>query len=188
MYLLKREQNLGDFTRLFKQTCRREPNIRKMSQRLLVDMMMANADRLLRRRLMNLLSKQNPVPMIHLSMKTSDSPFRLEPSIIHVWDYSYPLLLSFGIGPTKGKTRLINLLFASNFEESLQDEYFYGTIDVDFGYNFTKRRPINIADAHGDISLKTLQHISKLFNGFLIHINAKHFMSNLSYVIDILNK
>lgn len=186
MYLLKREQNLTDFSDPLKRLLSKEKNIPCVSQRLLIDTIMMNSDRFLCRRLTSLLSKRNSVPMIQPPLDYISSEYRSISNIIHIWDYHRPVLLSFGIGQCKGKTSLINTLFGSNFEQSMKDRYFSATIDVDFGYHFVERRPINIADTHGQISCETLTKISTLFNGFLIHVNSTYLSSNQLNIIKYL--
>ncbi|CAM4765943.1 unnamed protein product [Rotaria magnacalcarata] len=185
MYLLKREQNLTGFTGPLKRLLVKEKNIScAVSQRFLIDTMMINSDRFLCRCLISLLSKRNPVPMVQPPIDSKNNKYRSIPSIIHIWDYQRPTLLSFGIGKCKGKTSLINAVFESNFEQSMKDKYFYQTIDVDFGYNFVQRRPVNIADAHGELSSETLNEISMIFNGFLVHVESTYLRSNQSKVIN----
>ncbi|CAF1201967.1 unnamed protein product [Rotaria sordida] len=186
MYLLKREQNLVDFSNPFKRLLSKEKDIPCVSQRFLIDTIMMNSDRFLCRRLTSLLSKRNSVPMIQPPLDSTNNEYRSISNIIHVWDYHRPVLLSFGIGQCKGKTSLMNTLFDSNFEQSMKDRYFSATIDVDFGYHFVERRPINIADTHGEISSEILAQISMLFNGFLIHVNSAYLCSNQSNVIKYL--
>ncbi|CAF3265969.1 unnamed protein product [Rotaria socialis] len=185
MYLLKREQNLTDFTGPLKRLLAKEKKIPcAVSQRFLIDTMMINSDRFLCRCLVSLLSKCNPIPMIQPPIDSKNNKYRSIPNIIHIWDYQRPILLSFGIGRFKGKTSLINAVFESNFEQSMKDKYFYQTIDVDFGYNFVQRRPVNIADTHGELSNETLNEISMIFNGFLVHVESTYLCSNVSKVID----
>ncbi|CAF3833086.1 unnamed protein product [Rotaria sordida] len=183
MYLLKREQNLSDFLEPLKSLLSKENNIPCISQRWLVDVMMINSNRFLCRRLTFLLSKRNPVPMIQ---PPTNNGYRFVSSIIHVWDSSRPILLSFGIGKCKGKTPLINALFETKFEESMNSPYFHETIDIDFGYHFVERRSVNVADIHGNISIETFKHICQLFNGFLVHVQSTYFISNISDVIEFL--
>ena len=186
MYLLKREQSLTDFINPLKRLLPKEKNIPRISQRLLVDILMTNSDRFLCRRLTSLLSKRNPVPMLQPPNDTRNQHYRFMSSITHIWDCDRPILFSIGIGKCKGKTALLNALFESSFEQSLNDKYFRGTIDLDFGYHFVERRSVNIADAHGDISIKTINQISMLFSGFLVHVESKHLCSNTSDVINYL--
>ncbi|CAF4831358.1 unnamed protein product [Rotaria sp. Silwood1] len=186
MYLLKREQNLSDFLEPLKSLLSKENDIPCISQRWLVDVMMINSNRFLCRRLTFLLSKRNPVPMIQPPTNTINNGYRFVSSIIHVWDFSRPILLSFGVGKCKGKSPLVNALFETNFEQSMNSPYFHETIDVDFGYHFVERRSVNVADVHGNILIETLKRICQLFNGFIIHVQSTYFISNTSDVIEFL--
>ena len=182
MYLLKREQNLMDFIGPFKRLLSKEKDIPSVSRRLLIDTIMINSDQILSRRLTSLLSKRNAVPMIQPRLDSVDDKYRSISNLIHVWDYDRPVFLSFGIGQCKEKTSLINALFSSNFESTMKDKYFSGTIDIDFGYHFVERRPINIADAHGEIFSETINEISMLFAGFLVHVDSEYLCTNQSNV------
>jgi GTPase SAR1 family protein len=186
MYMLKRQQNLADFFDPLKTELIESIEMPCVSQRLLIDTIMINSDRFLCRLLISLLSKRNPVPMIQPPTTLTKNQYRSILSIIHIWDCQRPILLSFGIGQYKGKTSLVNALFESNFEESMEDPYFCATVDVDFGFHFVERRPVNIADAHGEISIDTLNQISMLFNGFLVHIEWTYLCSNQANVIKYL--
>ncbi|CAF3322623.1 unnamed protein product [Rotaria sp. Silwood2] len=186
MYMLKRQQSLKDFFDTLKVGVIESMNKPFVSQRLLIDTIMMNSNRFLGQHLISLLSKRNSVPMIQPSTDLTKNKYRAIPSIIHIWDYERPILLSFGIGQCKGKSTLINAVFSSNFEESMEDLYFCETVDIDFGFHFNQRRPINIADAHGEISIDTLNEISILFNGFLIHVECKYLCSNQANVIKYL--
>ena len=186
MYLLKREQNLMDFIGPFKRLLSKEKDIPSVSQRLLIDIIMINSDRILSRCLTSLLSKRNPVPMVQPRLDSANDKYRSISNLIHVWDYDRPVFLSFGIGQCKGKTSLVNALFSSNFEPTIKDKYFSDTIDIDFGYHFVERRPINIANAHGEISSETLNEISMLFTGFLVHVDSEYLYSKQSHVTEYL--
>ena len=183
MYLLKRKQDLSDFIESLEDSLSEEEDLPRLSQRWLVDIMLIHSNRFLSRRLTSLLSKRNPVPMIQPSIDPTSDQQRFASNILHVWDSTRPILLSFGIGKCKGKTLLLNTLFKTKFEQSMDSHYFRGTIDLDFGYHFVGRRSLNIADAHGNLSMDTLQRIQPLFNAFLVHINSTYFVSNTSDVI-----
>lgn len=186
MYLLKREQDLSDFIESLEDSLSEEEDLPRLNQRWLVDIMLTHSNRFLSRRLTSLLSKRNPVPMIQPSIDLTGDQQRFASNILHVWDSTRPILLSFGIGECKDKTPLLNALFKTKFEQSMDSHYFRGTIDLDFGYHFVGRRSLNIADAHGNLSIDTLQRIQPLFNAFLVHINSTYFVSNTSDVISFL--
>ncbi|CAF4794391.1 unnamed protein product, partial [Rotaria sp. Silwood2] len=141
----------------------------------------------LSRKIMSLLSKRNPVPFLQPSLTNDITSFQFVSDIIHVWNYSIPTLLSFGIGPSQGKSTLINTIFLSSFELSMSSIYFQNTIDIDFGYSFLPRRSINIADSHGSMVKSLLEQIHELFVGFLIHVEYSYLMNNIDSIHDHLN-
>ena len=186
MYMLKRQQNLADFVDSLKSELMESTELPCVSQRLLIDTIMMNSDRFLCRFLISLLSKRNPVPILQPPTDLTKNQYRSILSIIPIWDYQRPILLSFGIGQYRGKTSLINAVFETNFEESMEDPYFCATVDVDFGLHSVERRSANIADAQGEISIDTLNEISMLFNGFLVHVEWTYLCSNQANVIKYL--
>ncbi|CAF3017611.1 unnamed protein product [Rotaria socialis] len=189
MYLLKRELNLLDFTKFIKQGLMTNRTIPRPSQRMLVDILLKNSEDHLAQTIVKLLSKRNAVPLFEVQGESQE----FVPYIIHAWDYEKPTILSFGIGPCDGKSSLLNSLFLSNFEQRVSSSYFQQTIDVDFGYSFIQSsvqqsRPINVADVHGSMSLELLDKVSRLFDGFIIHVNTKFLLCNLPLVKQFLDR
>ncbi|CAF4013161.1 unnamed protein product, partial [Rotaria sordida] len=87
---------------------------------------------------------------------------------MYIWDYATPTLLSFGFGSCDGKSTLLNQLFRSTFEQKNEKSvYFHKTIDIDFGYNFITKRPLNIADMHGNVSNGLPRNVLSLFDGII---------------------
>ena len=80
----------------------------------------------------------------------------------------------------------MNVVFGSAFEESMEDLYFGQQSMLILDFHFAERRPVNIADTHGEISIDTLNQISILFNGFLIHVECIYLCSNEANVIKYL--
>jgi ribosome biogenesis GTPase A len=190
MYLLKRCQNLDDFFKsLYRRysTCRLTVRKPKLSLRMLIHIILENSELSLSRKIMYLLSQRNPVPFLQPSLSTEQNLYTYVSNITHVWNYSRPTLLSFGIGPCKGKSTVLNRIFLSSFERSMDSIYFQNTIDIDFGYSFLKPRLANIADVHGSIKKTLLERIHQLFNGFLIHIKYEYLKNNRDSCDDILN-
>ena len=197
MYLLKRQQNLDDFfssisfkyegvaqsiENRFKQRL-------QISLRMLIHILFVNADQHLQRVLMSLLSQRNPVPLIspNIQQHHQTERYMYMPSIIHVWNFKKPTILSFGIGPCKGKSTLLNQLFQSNFEQTVDSIYFQQTIDVDFGYCFNPERQVNIADTHGFVEPSLLKQIHPLFDGFLIHVSQGYLQEYSQSLIEYLD-
>ncbi|CAF1367348.1 unnamed protein product, partial [Adineta steineri] len=150
---------------------------------MLIDILLLNSDFSLSRKIMLLLSKRNSVPFLQPSLKASSSSYRFVSDIIHVWNYSIPTILSFGIGPCSGKSTSLNNIFLSSFEQSCSSIYFQNTIDIDFGYGFLPLRSMSIADAHGSMTKTLLKTIHELFDGFLIHVKFEYLFNNIDTVI-----
>ena len=186
MYLLKRHQNLNAFIEcLFQKYIELESTLKSVNinLRILMDILLLNSDFSLSRKLMLLLSRRNPVPFLQPSL-TDSSSYRFVSDIIHVWEYSIPVILSFGIGPCYGKSSILNSIFLSSFEQSSSNIYFQNTIDIDFGYNCLPPRSINIADAHGSMTKDLFKKIHELFDGFLIHVQYEYLWKHLDIVLD----
>ncbi|CAF0821507.1 unnamed protein product [Didymodactylos carnosus] len=190
MYLLKRQQNLDTFTG---ELCRHLLNFKSnqespsVSLRMFIHILLHSGDKFLRRIIMSLLSKRNPVPLLEPNLN-DHKQIELISEIIHVWDYSRPTILSFGIGSSQGKSSLLNKLFMCDFEQSQQQSiYFHQSIDVEFGYNSLPRRSFNIADVHGQISIENLSRLIPLFDGFIIQVNQTFFQQNTSTVLKYLD-
>ena len=159
MYLLKRLQNLDDFMNILilnyqqikQQTNSQLSETTNLSLRMLLHVLLMKSDICLRRIIISLISKRNPVPFISPNILNwnQNEQYEFMPSIMHVWNCTRPTILSFGIGPCKGKSTLLNQLFQSTFEQSVDSIYFQQTIDIDFGYCFNPERILNIADTHG---------------------------------------
>ncbi|CAF2083948.1 unnamed protein product [Rotaria magnacalcarata] len=190
MYLLKRHQNLDDFTEsLFYKYSQVDSSLQEsnLSLRMILHVLLLNSDLSLFRKIMSLLSKRNPVPFVQPALTNDKTSYQFISDIIHVWDYSIPTVLSFGIGPCHGKSTIINSIFFSSFEQSMPSIYFENTIDIDFGYNFLPRRLTNIADTHGPMMKTLLEQIHELFDGFLIHVDYLFLLNNNDCIDDFLN-
>ncbi|CAF3944102.1 unnamed protein product [Rotaria sp. Silwood1] len=182
MYLLKRQQSLSSYTEQIRMNCENCDTKDKLdfSQRLLFHILLSNSNPELSRILMISMSKQNAVPFLQpnvLHWKTSnecDDRYYFEPNIIYIWDYATPTLLSFGFGSCSGKSTLLNQLFRSTFEQKNEKSvYFQKTMDIDFGYNFITKRPLNIADMHGNVSNSLPRNVLSLFDGYIMHQVAR---------------
>lgn len=194
MYLIKRLQNLDDFLHIltFKyqqiqsKLTRQSIKTTHLSLRMLLHVLIINSNIFLRRIIMSLASRRNPVPFVSPNIENSNGneQYEIMPSIIHVWNCTRPTILSFGIGPCQGKSTLLNQLFKSAFEQSVDSIYFQQTIDIDFGYCFNPERILNIADTHGLIEKRLLRKIQSLFDGFLIQIDKTYFEKHIQVVLE----
>ncbi|CAF4519333.1 unnamed protein product, partial [Rotaria socialis] len=197
MYLLKRQQNLDDFftSLTFKYQGMNQPREYQLQEqanlslRMLLHVLFMNSDIFLRRIIMSLLSKRNPVPFVSSTIQVGNQneQYQFIPAILHVWNYTRPTILSFGVGPCQGKSTLLNQLFQSTFEQTVDSIYFRQTIDIDFGYSFNPERTLNIADTHGTIDKELLHKIQPLFNGFLIQIDKTYLDRQPQILIEYLN-
>ena len=192
MYLLKRHQNLTDFFEYLSYNYSQALAspllaIPDVNMRLITHVLLMSSDLSVSRMIMSLLSKRNPVPFIEPSLDDQSSSPSFVLDIIHVWDYSLPTLLSFGIGPCKGKSSLLNTLFMSSFDHTARSIFFQQTIDIDFGYNFLPRRTANIADTHGEMTKPLLSKIHNLFDGFIIQIEGLFLNENVNLLFAMLD-
>jgi uncharacterized protein YegL/GTPase SAR1 family protein len=189
IYLLKRHQNLTDFFEYlffhYSQNIDSSmDNFAKISMRMIIHVLLLSSNLSVSQMLMTLLSKRNPVPFLEPSL--TGHLYSFVSDIIYTWDYSRPTLLSFGIGPCQGKSTLLNTLFMSSFEQTVQSIYFQQTIDIDFGYNFLPRRSVNIADTHGQITKPLLHMVQNFFEGFIIQIEGTFFNNNTVLIQNML--
>lgn len=68
-----------------------------------------------------------------------------------------------------GCSSLANYLFNRTFPTHSNSLANYGSIDIQFDYNFEKPMYIPVADAHGLVDKKILSMVHNLFNIFVIH-------------------
>ena len=198
MFLLKRQQNLDDFMKTLSfvyQKMRREAatppalhESRIINLRVFLHVLLLSSDLFLRRIIMSLISKRNPVPLIEPKIRDVDETvdYEVMPSIIHVWNTAHPTLLSFGIGPCHGKSTLMNTLFQSTFERHTESVYFQCTIDIDFGYAFIPARKFNVADGHGQLPKVLLRKLIPIFDAYIIHISQTYLVQHAKAVAEIL--
>ncbi|CAF3794128.1 unnamed protein product [Rotaria magnacalcarata] len=199
MFLIKRQQNLDDFMKTLTfayEKMKRERATQSLSSdkavplslRAFQHILLSSSDIFLRRIIMSLISKRNPVPFVEPNIEDRNGPAKHEimASVVHVWNAQRPTLLSFSIGPCRGKSSLINSLFQSTFERHINSIYFDCTIDIDFGYSFIPERSFNVADCHGELPMDLLKTIRKLFDGFIIHVNQEYLEKNTDAVTELL--
>ncbi|CAF1085768.1 unnamed protein product [Adineta steineri] len=190
IYLLKRQQNLTNFMKtLFKLSKSMKLDkslakpLSKLSLRMLIDVLLRSSDDLVSRIVLLLLSKQNPVPLSHPTLQKME----ITREMFYLWSFNYPTVLSFGVGSCTGKSSLLNLLFMSSFEQHVESIYFQSTIDIDFGYHFTVKRPLNIADIHGQPTLEFIERLQVLFDGFIIHVTNDYLQNNTGQLFKFLS-
>lgn len=169
-YLLKRQQ---DLTRFIKDLRFCLGRLKKVSLRELIYNLLLNSDFELRVKIFQLLHNNNPVPFSNYFLSPSSGvELQFHSEVNWIMDKSHIKILSFSLESNcKGKTRLINKIFKTTFEESIKSSFFNGTIDMQIiknygGYN------ICLADAHGVLDLKVLEKILPLFAGVIIQVKA----------------
>ena len=191
IYLLKRHQTLDDFIENLSLRYRDFQSSMKfpeLSLRMLIHILLLNSNLPSSRMIISLLCKRNPVPFLEPSISNGSlRSYPFVPDIIHVWDYSKPVILSFGIGKCSGKSTLLNKLFMCSFEQSVSSIYFQETIDIDFGYNLTPTRTMNFADTHGIMSKDLLRKIHHLFDAFIIQVEYRYLDENRPAILSMLD-
>ncbi|CAF1096641.1 unnamed protein product [Didymodactylos carnosus] len=167
MFLSKRLQNLDHFMEQLMYNYQKlksqsnpsssDKKTVNLNLRAFLHILLLSSDIFLRRIIMSLISKRNPVPFVEPNIDTDRAILKYEimASIVH--------------------SSLLNLLFQSPFERHIDSVYFQSSIDIDFGYAFIPERPFNLADSHGQLSQDLLTKIHPLFDGFLIHISQSDF-------------
>ena len=201
MYLLKRSQNLDAFMNLLiykyerirQRTHFQSSTKTNLSLRMLLHILLMNSDMFVQGTIISLATKRNPIPFVspNIHREKQSETYEFTPAVIHVWKSKKPTILSFGVGRCEGKSTLLNQLFQSTFEQTIESIYFQQTIDIDFGYSFNPERSLNIADTHGLIDKRLLKEIKSLFDGFLIQIDQNYFDQHLKDIIeyiDVLSK
>ncbi len=103
---------------------------------------------------------------------------KMIPEVFYLWNSDYPTVLPFGVGPCTGKSSLLNSIFMSSFEQHVKSVYFQSTIDVDFGYHFIAKRPLNIADIHGQPTREIIEKLQVLFDGFIVQVTNNYLQEN----------
>jgi GTPase SAR1 family protein len=155
----------------------------KLSLRMLIHILLENSDDLVSRTVMSLLSKQNPVPLFN----PVSQEIKMIPEVYFLWNSDYPTVLSFGVGPCSGKSSLLNSLFMSSFEQHVKSIYFQNTIDIDFGYHFIAKRPLNIADIHGQPTKEIIEKLQVLFDGFIVQVTNDYLQKNTDQLFKFLS-
>jgi hypothetical protein len=83
-------------------------------------------------------------------------------------------VLSFKVSanPNKspqGCTSLTNYVFNRTFQTHSRSLVNYGSIEIQFDYNFEEPMFVPVADAHGLVEEDILERVYPLFNIFMIH-------------------
>ena len=185
IYLIKRQQDLKGFIDDLHKSV---PASEKMSLRELLCAFLFNCSEDVRAKCYQLLSTNNPVPLI---VDQGGECFAIESHWIAMADESnhsdlstMTRVLSCGLEATcKGKSKLLNTLFTTSFEENeyAGNRFFNGTLDMQLVRNFgAPGNHLCIADAHGVIGGALLEKMASSFDAIVVQLNesscqnAKH--------------
>jgi hypothetical protein len=69
----------------------------------------------------------------------------------------------------QGCTSLTNYLFNRTFQTHSKSLINYGSIDIQFDYNFEYQMFVPVADGHGLVEDDILERVYPLFNIFIVH-------------------
>ena len=193
IYLIKRQQDLRGFIEDMHTSVTGSETI---SLRQLLCEFLINCSDDVRVKCYQLLSANNPVPAI---IDQGGEFFTIESywiamdaikSIDSSDTSTTTRILSCGLESTcKGKSKLLNTLFSTSFEENeyADDCFFNGTIDMQMVRNFgTPDNHLYIADAHGVVCEALLQKMADLFDVIIVHLNESS--CHLVKYIELLGK
>jgi hypothetical protein len=74
----------------------------------------------------------------------------------------------------QGCTSLTNYVFNRKFHTHSKSLVNYGSIEIQFDYNFENPMFVPVADAHGLVEDNILERVYPLFNIFMIHFLFGH--------------
>lgn len=134
--------------------------------RMFVNLLLSNCDKLVRQKLMHLISSSNPVPFTEFVVGESQATFsqQFTPELYWILDDKF-LFFSFGIGNCKGKSLLLNRIFGTSFENSKDSQFFRGTIDYQGDVSTVPHRGVVVADGHGTLAESLKQGIFPFTDG-----------------------
>ena len=192
IYRIKRQHNLDLINALHRNFAASE----KVSLRQLLCSFLLNCSEEVRVKCYQLISVYRPVPLIPCQ---GGEFFALESYWIAIAteeSFGGPRLstttriLSCGLESTcKGKSRLLNSLFCTSFEENDYDDsrFFKGTIDMQLVRDFgAPGNHFCIADAHGVVSDVLLEKMAGSFDAIFVHITESS--CNLVKHIELIGK
>ena len=193
IYLIKRQQDLRRFIEDLHANVAASEAI---SLRQLLCSFLLNCTEDVRIKCYQLLSASNPVPLITYQ---GGECFAAESYWIGMGDESIggvsglsttTRILSCGLESTcKGKSKLLNTLFFTSFEENEYDNnrFFDATIDMQMVRNYgSPGNHLCIADAHGVISEVLLLKMAGAFDAIFVHLNESS--CNLVKYIELIGK
>lgn len=191
VYLIKRQQSLKFFIKELNFRLE-EKQLKQFSLKELIYNLFLNAEDDVRIKIFQLLHSTNPVPLVGYFVTCENT---IEPRF---YSETYWLneglnnkkLLSFSFDSTcKGKTRLINSIFCTHFEETFKDSpFFNGTIDLQLIKNFgSQENNYFIADTHGLIDKNILNRLAEanIFDLYIIQMQEDSLKANKIMVKEV---
>ena len=166
IYLIKRQQSLSGFIQDFHTT---NAASERVSLRSLIASLLENCDDAVRTKIYKLLSIKNPVPFCNASSDEffcSDAHWITQKSDIKI--------ASLGLeSDCKGKSKLINAMFATSFEENEYaegDAHFDATVDLQIVKQFGSALNYCVIDVHGVADEAKLAKLVPFCDAVLVHI------------------
>lgn len=149
------------------------------SLRMFVNLLLSNCDKLVRQRLMHLISTSNPIPFTEFVVAESQTTFtqHFTPELFWILDDKF-LFFSFGIGGCKGKSSLLNRIFGTSFEGSKDSQFFCGTIDYQSDSTTVPHRGLVVADGHGTVANPFKLGLFTIADGIIIHVQNEMWNAN----------
>ena len=174
LYFIKRKQSLQPLVRQLQHST----NPQYLSQRMLVNLLLANSDELLRQKIIYNLSVSNPVPLT--GFEHSDPSSHFFPEAYWILDNTKLLLFSYGIGECKGKSTLLNQLFGTSFEESNDTMWFNSAID--YQNDDMTSSGIAVADGHGEVREMAKICMADLADVVILHSSFDVWQSKIKVI------
>jgi hypothetical protein len=192
IYLIKRQQNLKYFMKELKYHIEEKHQI-VLSLKEFVYNLLLNCEDEVKTKIFQLLHTTNPVPFLNNFLTSESIELDFHYETYWITENSINVKInSFSIDPKcKGKTRLLNKIFNTNFEETIEDSIFFNsTMDLQIIPNFGS---INynycLVDTHGVADIKTLDKISNNFDAFIIHLNEDSLTKeNVDFIFEFVCK
>jgi len=154
------------------------------SLRMLTNLLLSNCDKLVRLKLMHLISASNPIPITEFVLSDTNT-FRqyFTPELFWILDDKF-LFFSLGVGACKGKSSLVNRIFGTSFEISKDSHFFRGTIDYQSDSTTYPRRGVVVADGHGSITNPFKLGLFTVADGAILHVHNEIWKSDPSLIRD----
>ncbi|KAL4440986.1 hypothetical protein ABPG74_009399 [Tetrahymena malaccensis] len=201
IYLSKRNQNLDIvFQKLQEHLINNQSKQNRfiINKKIVFEYLMEYSNSQAQFKLTLMLGFANPVPLLRtklIKIKENEYKFQQQLQYQSFWLLKQQdfVVASLGIGYQKGKSSLLNDLFATNFAISDDSYSFIQSADIQSNHIFQQnKRKYFVADFHGDASLLDVQYILGFFVYYILQVNISQIqnnkMSDLERIIKILEK